>query len=636
MSFPDTWLKRLLASPDFRGIVKVVLDATLAILAWECTVLLNPKGHFFLEDALLWGLLALVTSLVLRLPRQHYRFIGFRDLRRLLFGGVLLVVLGGLLRTIRHDHLLDLGDWVMAGLLSMLFWIGLRALVRFLGELKVTRAPAAGLKRTLVVGAGHAGVLVVDELKHHPELGYEVVGFVDDDPSKQGLWVHGVLVMGPQEQLPFLVRDERIERAILAIPSASGRAVRQLTENLRALGVQVKTVPGVYTLLGTENWRPELRDISIEDLLRREPVTLDQEGLRAAIEDRVVLVTGAGGSIGSELARQVCRFRPSRLVLLGRGENSLWLIERELRETFPGQPLALELGDIRNRHRLDQIFSRWKPDAVIHAAAHKHVPFLELHPEEAVENNIFGTRNVLEVAVHHRVAHFVNISTDKAVNPTNVLGVSKRIAEYLVLDTTGRLPANARYVSVRFGNVLGSRGSVVPIFQEQIRKGGPVTVTHPDMTRYFMTIPEAAQLALQAGLLGETGKVYVLDMGEPVKIADLARDMIRLSGLQPGQDIDLTFTGARPGEKLFEELFYGQTQTPSPVHPKVYEAQGESHAIQPLQHALDELKHAQLRPATERLASFLRVFQDLVPDYQPAPNGLKKVAEKRTIPLVLK
>jgi len=267
---------------------------------------------------------------------------------------------------------------------------------------------------------------------------------------------------------------------------------------------------------------------------------------------------------------------------------------------------------------------------VLHAAAHKHVPFLELHPEEAVENNIFGTRNVLEVAVRHEVAHFVAISTDKAVNPANVLGVSKRIAECLVLAAAARVPATARYVTVRFGNVLGSRGSVVPIFQEQIQQGGPVTVTHPEMTRYFMTIPEAAQLVLQAGLLGESRKVYVLDMGEPVKIADLARDMIRLSGFQPGQDIELAFTGTRPGEKLFEELFYNQTRTPSPVHPKVYEAQSESHTTLPLAQGLDQLEQAQLRPTQERRASFLATFQALVPTYDPAPKGLAKSAREQT------
>jgi FlaA1/EpsC-like NDP-sugar epimerase len=555
----------------------------------------------------------------LGLVRQHYRAFDFRDSLYLALAGLLLLAGGLILRPVIGEE--RLSTIILASLLTFLGWGGIRTLLRAWAEFQ-PRTHQPGL-RTLLVGAGRAGILVAQELQRHPELGADPVGFIDDDLRKQGLQIHGIPVLGPQELLPVIAKEQRIAQVILAIPSAGGPLMRRLATDVQSLGLKVRTVPGIFNLLGDQTWRPELKDVSIEDLLRREPIRLDQEKLAEALGDRVVLVTGGGGSIGSELARQVCRFHPSRLVLLGRGENSLWTIEQELRRDFPSLPLALELCDIRNPRRLAQAFHRWKPEVVFHAAAHKHVPFLERHPEEAVENNILGTANVLEAAQNAGIRHVVNISTDKAVNPANVLGVSKRIAEYLVLEASRQAPAGARYVSVRFGNVLGSRGSVVPVFQAQIRRGGPVTVTHPDMTRYFMTIPEAAQLVLQAGLLGESGKVYVLDMGEPVKIADLARDMIRLSSLDPERDIEITYTGTRPGEKLFEELFYGQAEATCGIHPKVHQARLECNAALPLEESLREARSALEIPETgARHARLFQLFQTLVPNYQPAANGL--------------
>jgi FlaA1/EpsC-like NDP-sugar epimerase len=398
--------------------------------------------------------------------------------------------------------------------------------------------------------------------------------------------------------------------------------VRRVTEILQSLHVQIKTVPGLFNLLGTQVWKPVIKDVSIEDVLRRDPVHLDHRALLQAVEGSVVLITGAGGSIGSEIARQVARFRPKHVVLLGRGENSLWLIQREYQRLFPEQAYSLELMDIRNRTGLREVFKIYRPDIVFHAAAHKHVPFLETHPVEAVQNNIFGTMNIVEAALEHGTHTLVNISTDKAVNPTNVLGASKRVAECIVLEASKKAATGSRFVSVRFGNVLGSRGSVVPIFQEQIERGGPVTVTHPEMTRYFMTIPEASQLVLQAGLLGDTGKVYVLDMGEPVKIAELAADMVRLSGLTPGMDIEIQYVGLRPGEKLHEELFLDKERSSTKLHAKVFEAnpQGISHEV--LIEGLEEFNKAIRLPFQQRQPEIVRLLQRLVPTYTPSLLGV--------------
>ena len=384
----------------------------------------------------------------------------------------------------------------------------------------------------------------------------------------------------------------------------------------------MKTVPGILDLVGDRPWKPEVRDVAIEDLLRREPITLDTDAIHAAVSGRVVLITGGGGSIGSELARRVADFHPERLVLLGRGENSLWETQQELTNLFPWQEIAIALCDIRNPVRLRQVFKTWRPEVVLHAAAHKHVPILEENPEEAIENNIFGTRNVIEAALDWGTRTFVNVSTDKAVNPVNVLGVSKRIGELIVANEAQKAGPGMRLVSVRFGNVLGSRGSVIRIFKEQIRRGGPVTVTHPDMVRFFMTIPEAAQLVLQAGLLGDTGKIFALDMGSPIHIAEMAREMVRLSGYSPGVDMDIRYTGVRPGEKMSEELFLTGEEKKTQVHLKVLEAAQAMPDPELLEVGLRDLMDILSFTGRGRELKIMDCFQRLVPNYHPSPSGL--------------
>ncbi|HEY6007246.1 MAG TPA: nucleoside-diphosphate sugar epimerase/dehydratase, partial [Geobacteraceae bacterium] len=518
---------------------------------------------------------------------------------------------------------------VVASLFTGLFWIATRIIrktwfdARLRAVMPINGKVRPG-RRTLLVGAGHAGALVAQEMVSHPELGYDIVGFLDDSPETLGASVNGFRVLGRCSEIGTVAAKHRITHAVLAMPTAPGAIIRKIVNECHQLQVEVKTVPGLFDLLGAREWKPDIQAIRIEDLLRREPIHLDQEAMSAVVNGRVVLITGAGGSIGSELARQLAILRPRHMVLLGRGENSLWQIQRNMQALFPAQSLSLELVDIRNRSALREVFERYRPEIVLHTAAHKHVPFLELYPREAVDNNIFGTFNVMEAARDFGARHVVNISTDKAVNPTNVLGASKRVAECIVLNMARKADRATRFVTVRFGNVLGSRGSVVPIFREQIEQGGPVTVTHEAMTRYFMTIPEASQLVLQAALFGETGKIYVLNMGEPVRILDLAADMVKLSGLTPEKDIKIEIVGLRPGEKLHEELFMDEERSSSHIHPKLLEANPRPIPQDVLDRYLESFNRATGLPYEERQPEIVRLFQELVPTYKPSLLGVGK------------
>ena len=425
-------------------------------------------------------------------------------------------------------------------------------------------------ERTLIVGAGNAGVQLLKELHGHPELGLLPVGFIDDDASKHGLSISNVPVLGGRNKLTSVIEELHISRLILAIPDAKADVVRDIVTCCAALAVQVLTVPGLYELVNGNVSTSRIRDVQIEDLLHREEIKVDLPLIGSYLYEQVVLVTGAGGSIGSELCRQVMEYKPKLLILLGHGENSIYNIHRELTSRGSDVPIVPVIADVKDEERMEQVFAKYLPQVVFHAAAHKHVPLMESNPAEAVKNNVQGTYTVAKLSSEFAVGRFVLISTDKAVNPTSVMGATKRVAE-LVLQlfvNTG----STKYMAVRFGNVLGSRGSVIPLFKEQIAKGGPVTVTHPDMVRYFMTIPEAVSLVLQTGALGQGGEVFVLDMGEPVKILDMAKDLITLSGMRPDFDIKIEFTGLRPGEKLFEELLTHSEGTSSTVHNKIFVA----------------------------------------------------------------
>ena len=422
-------------------------------------------------------------------------------------------------------------------------------------------------RRAIIVGAGSAGQSILRETQLYPKLRVQIVGFVDDNPSKQGLLLGNVPVVGTLDDLPTMIQQLAVTEVIVAMPTAHGKIIRKVVQAATNAGIQARTIPGLHDLLSGRVRVSALRNIEIQDLLRREPIVTDLQAVRKLTTGKPVMVTGAGGSIGSELCRQIAALEPSLLILVDHSENQVFEIEGELRRAFPELKLAAVIADIRNSARIDTVMAELKPHAIFHAAAHKHVPLMEVNIVEAITNNVMGTQNVVNAALDANVQHFVNISTDKAVRPTSIMGTTKRIAERIVLHAA--LSSKRNFVSVRFGNVLGSRGSVIPTFMRQIQAGGPVTVTHPEMRRYFMTIPEAVQLVLQAGALGSGSELFVLDMGEPVKIVDLARDLLRLSGLEEGVDMDIAFTGVRPGEKLYEEVLFGEEDIRATNHPKV-------------------------------------------------------------------
>ena len=470
----------------------------------------------------------------------------------------------------------------------------------------------ADMVNTLIIGAGDAGATIAREIERYHKRSRKVIGFIDDDEAKFNRLMGGVRILGNRHDIPSIVKENKVKEIIIAMPSVTRNEIRNIMEICSPLKCKVNTLPGMYQLLDDEVLVSHLHPVSIEDLLERDEVRLDMDIVEHYIRDKVVLVTGAGGSIGSEICCQIMRVGPKMLLLLGHGENSIYLINQELKNIYKDGPIIPIIADIRDKQQLDQIFTQYNPQVVFHAAAHKHVPLMEIQPMAAVLNNIYGTRNVADVAGRHGVERFVMISTDKAVNPTSVMGATKRVAEKVIISMNDTY--DTKYITVRFGNVLGSRGSVIPLFKKQIEAGGPVTVTDPEMTRYFMTIPEASQLVLQAGAMGKGGEVFLLDMGEPVKIIDLARNMIRLSGLEPDKDIHIKITGLRPGEKKYEELLTSEEGTNRTNHTKIFEAALETVDRDWL------MKKIGTFDSCETDMDVIGVLQDIIPTYTPNHN----------------
>jgi FlaA1/EpsC-like NDP-sugar epimerase/lipopolysaccharide/colanic/teichoic acid biosynthesis glycosyltransferase len=583
--------------------MQFVIDFLILVIAFALAYLLRfdfvipqpDRGYLLVQLAFVvliqFGLLSLTGVYTF-----IWRYVGMAELRTFLKAAlcsvfpilIMRIALPESYQALRVPLSIILVDTILAfgGVLGARVWR------RGLYEAREKRQRANGngngkKKRVLLIGAGRAGVMVAKEIQNRTDMDLHIAGFVDDAPEKQASVIHGVKVLGSTQDLPILVRVLNIDHVIVSMAQATREDFRRILDICETIPVKVRTIPGLYEILQGRVNVSRIRDVQIEDLLGREPVQLDEEQMGPFLAGKVVMVTGAGGSIGSELARQVARFRPATLLLVERAEFALFSIDRELRGDWPELQIIPLVADVGQEPRMRSVFESYGPQLVLHAAAHKHVPMMETNATEAVRNNVFATNLLGRLAGEFKVETFVLVSTDKAVRPTSMMGASKRMAE-LVIQHLDR-NSQTRYLAVRFGNVIGSTGSVIPIFSEQIRKGGPVTVTHPEMTRYFMTIPEAAQLVLQAGAMGQGGEIFILNMGEPVRILDLAKAAITLSGLKPFADIDIVFTGVRSGEKLFEELELTEEQMSKTRHPKIFIGKIAAYPSEKIQMALERL-----------------------------------------------
>ncbi len=571
-----------------------------------------------------WVLVKFFVFHVAKLDRGLWNHFHTSDLIRIAFGNLVASTLSWIVILFiappgfpRSIYLLDLMTCFLAT-------SGLRLLSQMMLEVASHAGTSEGArKRTLLYGAGDAGITLLREIRNNPRLSYHVLGFLDDRPDKKGLRLAGAPVLGGGSDAEALVAKFNVEVILIAIPSATGTEMTRILKLCHQAGVECKTVPGLAEIIDGNGLTGQIREVAVEDLLGRTPVQLEESEIQSKLEGKVVLVTGAAGSIGSELCRQIARFHPAGIVGFEIAESPLFEIDREMRLNFPRVPFYPEIGSIQNRARLDDVLRQYRPSILYHAAAYKHVPLMEAHVFEAVENNVFGTYQVATAAADHGVEDFVMISSDKAVRPTSVMGATKRIAELVLL---GLQNGRTKYVAVRFGNVLGSSGSVIPIFKKQIAAGGPITVTHPEMRRFFMTIPEASQLVLQTSTIAQGGQICVLDMGQPVKIADLARNLILLSGLKPGEDIKIEFTGMRPGEKLYEEISTLLEDTVATNHEKVRIFVGGGMPERDIDDWLDYLHEICAAKDTGRLVVALK---EIVLDYSPSTHLLKRVIQSK-------
>ncbi|MCZ6775279.1 MAG: nucleoside-diphosphate sugar epimerase/dehydratase [Ignavibacteria bacterium] len=630
------------------------LDVIISCLTPSVALLLTVENagqfHDLIPPLATYTAMALTWKLLIFFPTglydRYWRYASVDELATVSVatgsaGIVGIIIFFGLLRPLGFmpDHF-PRSVPVIEGLLTILIVSGVRFGIRLGFDLEARKKSSVSRRSVLIAGAGVAGSMIVKELRTNQQLGLEPRGFVDDDKNKLGVRIHGVQVLGTLSDLPELVKEHKIAEVIIAMPAAPGKVIRDVVQSCKTANVVSKTIPGIFEILGGWAKVAQIRDVQIEDLLRRGVVKTDIDGVAALIRSARVMVTGAGGSIGGELCRQISEFKPAEIVLVGHGENSIIKIAADLQRRGDVDGLSVKartvVADIRDRERMKQVFELYEPQIVFHAAAHKHVPLMEANMPDAITNNVMGTQILVELAEQHWVERFVMISSDKAVNPTSIMGVTKRIAELIVHDAWRR--SGRSFVTVRFGNVLGSSGSVVPIFKKQIEFGEPISVTHPDVKRYFMTIPEAVQLVLQAAGMGEGGEVFVLDMGEPLKILDLARDLIRLSRLEEGRDIDIVYTGLRVGEKLTEELFFESEKVEKSNHEKIFvcrNGNGRNSGLSLpeqgvgalLEFEKDQVRDSTLRLDVEQLISAAQqgtlrraqyLLRKIVPEFQPS------------------
>jgi FlaA1/EpsC-like NDP-sugar epimerase len=586
---------------------------------------LSPERIQQIKSLIAWMVpLKFILFLVSGLYRGMWRYTGIHDFWLLARTTVLstLLIISVILYMNRFEGY-SRAVFIVDGFLTFLFTGGARMVIRtyYASYANAMNFPGfaeeINLKKILIIGAGDAGEKILREIKENYLLDYEVVGFIDDDPAKQGRSIHGVSVLGNIQKIDKIVSKKDVEELLIAIPSAAGDQLRKIVEGCRKCNVSYKVLPGIGELIDGKVSVKMLRDVNYEDLLGRAPVKLDITGISHYLDGKTILITGCGGSIGSEICRQVIRFNPRQLVLLDASELNLFNIQMEMEHSKSLCAYQTILGNVQDERLMNDLFDRYQPQVIFHAAAYKHVPMQEKNPWEAVFNNIIGSRVVLDVAIRHHAECFVLVSTDKAVRPANVMGASKRIAELILQSRQGN---GTRLMAVRFGNVVGSSGSVIPVFRRQIERGGPVTVTHPDVSRYFMTIPEASQLILQAAAMGKGKEIFVLKMGTPVKIADMARDLIRLSGKEPGVDIDIVYTGLREGEKLHEELITGDEDVVPTEHEKIMVLRSGSNGSAPARNGnqLNEDIEALLQYALKHDAEKIKIkLKEMIPAYTP-------------------
>ena len=602
-------------------ILTIIIHSYLSlILRYELHYSWIPKEYIHsMKSYLPIGIIStLVIFMILNLYNSVWSFAGLRELTMIGVACFLSTVCQGfgmqllVLPVPRSFHVfyffLLLSTTVLTRFSYRIYWVLKSGL----------RKPQGHVYHTLVIGAGEAGSMIIQELKYSAHLNSKVVGVIDDNPHKKGKLIHGVRILGGRECILDVAKKYEVDEIILAIPSASPKVTRDILRICNQTTCKLKILPGMYQLITEDVSVSKLRDVSIEDLLGRDPIKVDLESVRGFIEGRCIMVTGGGGSIGSELCRQIAKYKPSRLIIFDIYENNAYDIQQELKLNHPELNLTVLIGSVRNTSRIESVIETYRPDVIYHAAAHKHVPLMEDSPNEAIKNNVFGTYKTARAADKFGVKRFVLISTDKAVNPTNIMGASKRMCE-MIIQTFNRY-SKTEYVAVRFGNVLGSNGSVIPLFKRQMAAGGPLTVTHPDIIRYFMTIPEAVSLVLEAGAFAKGGEIFVLDMGEPVKIADLAKNLIRLSGYTLGVDMDIKYTGLRPGEKLYEELLVKEEGIQKTENNLIYIGK-------PLEfdevHFLSGLRELEEAAMNESL-SVKQIVSEIVPTYHIRQEDLKR------------
>lgn len=609
---------------QMRIIAIYIADIIMLNVAYLFALWLRFDGHIqdkeflryfnvYVEYLLEIMLIKLVIFTYLRIYKNLYKYASITEVVNITFAVGVANALSITYLTFMHASL-PRSVYIIVVMLDIIFIGGSRMVARVI--LKVQSTPSrhdlqGSIKRVLVIGGGDAGAMIIRELKNHSNLRSKPVAIIDDDSRKEGTHINGVPIVGQREDIISVVRKKKIDEIIIAIPSAKRSTIKEIVNECKQVKVKIRIVPGIYELIGGTVSIQSVRDIDIKDVLGRDEVNLDTEAIAQYLNGKVVMVTGGGGSIGSELSRQIVSFGPKELILLDIYENGVFALQNELLKMYPKIRLTIKIASVRDWENIIKIMKELKPDVVFHAAAHKHVPLMEANPQAAIKNNVLGTLNIAQASSQVGVQRFVMISTDKAVNPTNIMGATKRLCE-MIVQSMDKI-SQTEFVAVRFGNVLGSNGSVVPIFKKQISEGGPVTVTHKEITRYFMTIPEASQLVLQAGSMAHGGEIFILDMGEPVKIVNLAEDVIRLSGYEPYDDIPIVFTGLRPGEKLYEELLMNEEGLTDTRHDKI-------HIGKPMEidheNLVNRIRTFEKRLITMDDETIKATMQEFVPTYQ--------------------